>query len=775
MIYILDDELKSVLIFSAQGTRVGEIRGVGDGFKHLINPVDLAVSGGEVMVLDAGTNSVKVFNIGGGLLREFAARGEGMGDLNEPVAISVIDDISFFISDYENRRILFFTTSYTPDPPKEFKATGGVHNVTLSWEKSPNTYLEHFSVYRAKAATGPFELLGQVQRNSYSDADLPPEETYFYRVASKARGGYASHYTATAQARTEKYRTSPPTGLHSTPQEWAIVLAWDKNTETYVAHYNVYREVGGVVQKIAETAEPTFTDVGLTPDTPYRYAVSSVSLDDVESVRSPVDTRTLVATRPPIEIEVVEMHDIFSNTNKVYERDGIGVIRVRNNTSFRISKLKVSFLIKEIMDTASELDIENLEAGEARQLTLKAVFNNKILNVTEDTPVQTEIVVSYYTNEVLNQYSKTHTINIYEKHKMTWDDRERVAAFVTTKDPVIMEFTRNAITQYGELADPFLAASIVFDALGAHGMTYMQDPANPYQVTSGKTDFVDYLQYPRDTLRLKSGDCDDLVILYSASLESLGIPTRFVEVPGHLFMMFSIGSVAELGEDTMENMFVIHEDHVWVPMEMTLLGKPFMDAWTTGSQKYYDWAGRDLETMSLRTAWAKYKPANLPIDQWRPDPLARAVIDQKYNNEFTELRRMRVNISSRKWLAAVNANPSDVHAYIQLGIVFAQNAEPEEALRAFNKALEVEPGNAALLNNVGNVHYLKGEYAQAAEFYRKSTEADDDDYLSWINLTRALVQQGALPEAKVAFQRAVDLQPDVSRRFKSISLKLLGF
>ena len=56
---------------------------------------------------------------------------------------------------------------------------------------------------------------------------------------------------------------------------------------------------------------------------------------------------------------------------------------------------------------------------------------------------------------------------------------------------------------------------------------------------------VDYLQYPRDTLARKSGDCDDLSILYCSLLQALDIDTAFVTTPGHIFAAVALGVAPE--------------------------------------------------------------------------------------------------------------------------------------------------------------------------------------------------------------------------------------
>ena len=773
-LYVLDRNNKSVMTFSSHGMLLREF-GIGASDDYIIKkPVGIAVTDDKIFILDAGTSNIKMFSKEGKFISEFSSEGKGNGDLKNPTSITLIDDIKLLVSDTGNSRIQSFMIQHTPAPPQNVTAKGDTRGINIHWEKDSESFVEKYAIYKSDAAGGKFGFLAETSDASYVDKDVLPEKEYHYVVTAFAREGNEGFRSETVSAVPIRRIVSAPTGLKATPYDFFVELTWDRNKEDCFTHYIVYRKVDAVIKEVGRTDEPFFTDKGLEPVTRYLYNISAVSTDDVESEKTSIETKTFMGTRPPLEIDVLEMQDIFSNTYKVYENKGIGRIRITNNTKDRISKLKVSFSIKNFMDFPSETELENLPPGENMDFTLKAVFNNKILDVTEDTPVQTEITVSYYSNQQLKTFSKNYTTNIYEKHKMTWDDRERVAAFVTTKDSVLLEFTRYIATQYRVTSEPLLYASVIFNALGVMGMTYMQDPANPYQITSGKTDFVDYLQYPRETLKRKSGDCDDLVILYSAALESLGIRTRFIEIPGHMFMMFSVGMVTDFGEDTMDGLFVIDEGRVWAPIEVTMVGEPFIRAWEVGSKKYYEWEGRGLNTMQLHSAWLKYKPASLPLSDWRPESISRDVIEKRFNNEFKSLLKMWVKIRGKKYLKVLNENPNDVNAYLQLGIAYAEAGETGEALRLFAKALKIDPKNAALVNNLGNVHFLEGRYAEAAKTYEKSVTIDPDDYLVWVNLAGAYLRLNKTDKAKKAFSSAHKIEPKVSKEFRSMSLKLLG-
>jgi len=46
----------------------------------------------------------------------------------------------------------------------------------------------------------------------------------------------------------------------------------------------------------------------------------------------------------------------------------------------------------------------------------------------------------------------------------------------------------------------------------------------------------EYIKSPRESLSAKGGDCDDASVLLANLLESIGITTRFVFIPGHVYI-----------------------------------------------------------------------------------------------------------------------------------------------------------------------------------------------------------------------------------------------
>ena len=586
-LYVLDKGRSAISVYSAKGEPLLEFGKSAEGQAKLVKPVALMANAEEILVLDS--NRVKVFSHQGQFLRSFAAKGSAIGELDEPVAIIAKDNTGFFIAEKNNQRVQTFVTLYKPAAPQQLTAQNGVHAVELKWTALELPYIKQYQVFRSSKESEGFVRIGYSQTNQYTDKNLPGDAQYYYLVAAETNNGYTGGSSKVAQGVTQKF--SPPVlesvQTESTP--WQVKMSWKPVDPQYLSAYQIYQKDGETYTRVGESTVAEFTKTSLKPDSKYTFYVSTLSTDNIESPKFEVSAATSPFNKAPLEIDVLQLRDIFSNTYKLYEDDGVGSIKLTNNTDKTMDNVKVSFVLKNVMDYPTETKIEQILPGKSVEIKLKAVFNNSILNISEDSSVQALIEASYYENGAQIVYGKNSTVKVYDKHRLTWDERGRYAAFITPKDPPLMNFVRAVATQYQDTKDEAQLAAAIFDALGVAGLTYLPDPTNPYQITSGKTDTVDYVQYPRDTLRRKSGDCDDLVALYSAALENLGIYTLVIEAPGHMFMMFSTGIDADADGYTNNDLYVIHNGKLWIPVETTIVGRPFVKAWELGAANYYKW------------------------------------------------------------------------------------------------------------------------------------------------------------------------------------------
>ena len=109
---------------------------------------------------------------------------------------------------------------------------------------------------------------------------------------------------------------------------------------------------------------------------------------------------------------------------------------------------------------------------------------------------------------------------------------------------------------------------------------------------------------------------------------------------------------------------------------------------------------------------------------------------------------------------AVKANPADFELYVQLGMAHFHAGQFDEALAAFQQAIDLNSNAASAYNGIGRVHYHTGPAQAAIEAYEHAIALDphyiDPYYGLGILFSAQLGDYGAAVEA---FQRGVEHNP----------------
>ena len=478
-----------------------------------------------------------------------------------------------------------------------------------------------------------------------------------------------------------------------------------------------------------------------------------------------------------IALENLRLERVFAAAHKQYATEPLGRVTVRNDSAEDYKGMKLSFFIREYMDFPVTKDVPELKAKSSVELTLNATFNNKVLGIDEDTRVLVVTTLAMAdardgTQEI------TQAMTLYGKNAIVWGQSDMIGSFVTPRDDSLRNFVREAANRYAPrqevLNRPLSQASVVFNTLTALGLRYQPDPNTPYSRLA--SDQVDYIQFPRETLKLRSGDCDDLSVLLAASFENLGIESALVEVPGHLFLMFKTGlKEADRGLISLQDeLFVIRDGDVWIPVEATLIATSFTEAWAEGARKYRDAAAKkQARVLSLRQAWERFPPATLapaPLAVEVPSGTRVASLIEREQNLLLTRRLEREVMTYRQALAA---NPKDLDARLQIGIIYARNGVLDVAQREFDAILEQDPRHASALNNRGNLYFGLGNFERALEAYRVAEELDGKDGGIRLNAALAYYRLGKLSEARVKFREATALRADLGKQYGGFA-KLLG-
>jgi len=143
-----------------------------------------------------------------------------------------------------------------------------------------------------------------------------------------------------------------------------------------------------------------------------------------------------------LQIEDLSLQNLLPSRYKYYIKEPIGKVKIRNTSFESLRRVRVSLFIPEYMSFPVEHEILEIKPNSTEEVFLKAIFNNKIFYIDEDTPVQAQIKVGYYAKGEKIENSVTESLTIFNRNIIDWRESENIASFVTPNDPMIKEFTR---------------------------------------------------------------------------------------------------------------------------------------------------------------------------------------------------------------------------------------------------------------------------------------------------------------------------------------------
>lgn len=479
-------------------------------------------------------------------------------------------------------------------------------------------------------------------------------------------------------------------------------------------------------------------------------------------------TYDLAGARKGTEIRMeMRLNPIYPLFYSYYDKNPAGEVKVTNGETTPYEKMRVSFYARQYMDGPRICaELGTLKAGESKTVPVYALFNDSIFRVTEGTKAAGEIVVEYYYLGKARKASFPVTVQVQNRNAMTWDDDRKAAAFVTAKDPLILGFAKNVASTVRyegtpPISEDFRTAFAIFQALSAYNLGYAVDPKTPYTSRSGDEASVDFLQFPNQTLAYRAGDCDDLSVLYSALLESVGVPAALVTTPGHIFVAFDAGlppvsagrAFAATGE------LIVREGRAWVPVEVTLVKDGFVRAWRTGAQEWRDAeAAGKAGFYPVREAWGTYEPVGFVEGGIAVALPAPEVIRQVYRSEMAKFLDAQVGprvAEARKQDKA--AGKSAEQTANRAGVIYAQFGMLDQATEQFEAASRKKP-YAPALTNLGNVLYLKGDMKAAYRQYETALTIAPNSAAALVGAARTLyaLEDYKKMDAVVARLKTVD-------------------
>lgn len=491
--------------------------------------------------------------------------------------------------------------------------------------------------------------------------------------------------------------------------------------------------------------------------------------------------RQLTATSPgpqPLKLQSIELKSLFPVLYGYYDSHPVGIILIKNSGSEPIKDASIYLYAEHFMDNPKlSAEIEELKPEEEKEIKLFALLNDDVMTVTEGTKVSAKISCRYTYQQRSVRTEFSDALYLHNRNAVTWDDDRKVAAFVTAKDPIVLELAKNVtswINQQNILAvnDNLSIAFAFHQALRQQSISYVVDPTTPFKDFSEDVMSVDYIQFPRQTFQYSSGDCDDLSILYCSMFEAVGIETAFITVPGHIFFAFSLDMTADQVKQTFSNPedFIFFRGKTWVPFESTALKYPFEEAWNKGAREWREYSETgQARFYPVHDSWQLYAPVAMPgegnIDLPEKDILLASYYKQV--NEFIDGQiDSRVTVLEER----IRRRGKSAPLYNSLGVLHARYGLKRQAEQYLQQALGEEEYLPALIN-MGNLKFLDNDMENALLYYERAAKLEPDNRMVLLGLARINHRIENYRLAKSFFNSLKQHDPELATKFSYLEMK----
>lgn len=242
---------------------------------------------------DAWSGAAKVVDVSATVPGKVEAKIPVADWANQDVVLGVrVANPKMRVSNWSN----FVTLKVVPAllPPPDFRAMSSAKGVDLDWTDSAKRPGVEWRLFRLGPGEPLATEMGTVSVPRFTDTGASYDTLYKYTII--AAEGLATSEISEPVTITpvDTFAPATPAGLSVLTGPAANQLSWERNQETDLALYRVFRAVGqGAFVKVFESpTAASYRDAAIASGQLYRYAVSAVDKKGNESPKSePVEIR----------------------------------------------------------------------------------------------------------------------------------------------------------------------------------------------------------------------------------------------------------------------------------------------------------------------------------------------------------------------------------------------------------------------------------------------------------------------------------------------------
>ncbi|MDR1419981.1 MAG: hypothetical protein LBI86_06375 [Treponema sp.] len=445
-----------------------------------------------------------------------------------------------------------------------------------------------------------------------------------------------------------------------------------------------------------------------------------------------------------VQVALRQSEPVFPVFSGLYQQNQIGVIRITNDEPAEIRNITVSFRAGNY--TASEMicgTVARLGKHRTAEIPLYADFSRSILNFSDNGRIPGEIMIRYEFLGSTRTLNSTALVDVYSRNSFRWSDPSALAVFVSPAAPEVLDFSKYIVGFSRNYLKTALNrnmqfAVFLFEGLRAGNINRVPDIDTPFTELHRSPSRVDFIQFPFQTLAYRSGDLDDLGLLFAACLEAVGISTALIPLDDDFVVAFSLDideAAAKNFFEDMENLLVM-DGEVWMPVAFSAFRDGFVNSWYAAAREINAVlaAGLDLNPVVLSDAWRLYSPAVLNTQEARIDKPPETDVARLAGISMARYIASEMGPKIQAALGDIRVYGGSEERYNRLGLLYVRSGMYGEAKAEYRRSAEM--GSVAAMVNLGNLAVLENDFAAAEDWFGRALTADPGNRIAMRGLGR---------------------------------------
>ncbi|MDA3955432.1 hypothetical protein [Oceanispirochaeta sp.] len=480
-----------------------------------------------------------------------------------------------------------------------------------------------------------------------------------------------------------------------------------------------------------------------------------------------------------VELRDMELITLFPVLYKYYDSNPVGTVRVVNFEKQDAEDITIKFYVERYMDNPMGVTEKfTLGPGEERTIALNGLFTEDMMDITEGTKASAKVSISYIMAEKEKSKEYNPVLEVNNRNALTWDDDRKIASFITAKDPEILGFSKKVTNWMQEFENPAVDENlqkgmILFESVKSYGVRYEVDPTTPYASLAGQTSIVDFIQFPRQTLGYTTGDCDDLTALYSSMLESVGVDTGIITIPGHIYMAFALkGSEEEVrNKFSRTDEFIFSENRVWVPVEITMFQDTFHEAWQIGAKEWRENISKEQAMFyPTQESWRHYQAVGFKESSGGIEMPSRNDVTAEFVKTISRFVEQEIYPQESAILEKM-ADSNNKHIYQnKLAVLYARYGLYDKAIQTFDSINRSRVYIPSLINT-GNIYFIQNNFEKSLIWYEKVLSTDSRNKKALLGSARCNHELENYGTVKKAYQELKSIDSELAQRFAYLDLR----